>query len=228
MLPAAAGSPDLLPLLLQPADSDLLKGCVPQQAQQAQQGTERSEAAAAAAAGRQGREPSRGKGSAGTGPAAPAAEAVAGKGEAAAGEPAAANISCWGALQVRRSGCSLTMVLPQVPRLLLLPRCAKRIALHLSCTRPCVYALHFSGALPFTFRLQALRLQADIFRRNAEQLAAEGNEEDLQLVGGRPGGQARPRRATSKLDLCSCHSSRSGSRHLAKLVNGLHGWSSVA
>ncbi|KAL4443060.1 hypothetical protein ABPG77_008551 [Micractinium sp. CCAP 211/92] len=123
-----AGSPDLLPLLLQPADSDLLKGCVPQQAQQAQQGTERSEAATAAAAGRQGREPSRGKGSAGTGPAAPVAEAVAGKGEAAAGEPAAANISCWGALQ-------------------------------------------------------ALRLQADIFRRNAEQLAAEGNEEDLQLVG---------------------------------------------
>lgn len=30
---------------------------------------------------------------------------------------------------------------------------------------------------------QALRVQSDVFRRNAEQLAAEGDEDDVALVG---------------------------------------------
>ena len=102
--PLPAGSPDLLPLLLQPADSDLLKCCVPQQVQQAQQAQQAPRCpgdAAAAAAGKKGRQPSRGKGSASPAPAAKAAEAGDGEDEATADAPPAANTSCWDALQAR-------------------------------------------------------------------------------------------------------------------------------
>lgn len=51
---------------------------------------------------------------------------------------------------------------------------------HLPCCRP---PISTRPAPPAHNPPQALRLQADIFRRNAEQLAAEGDEDDVALVG---------------------------------------------
>lgn len=174
-----AGSPDLLPLLLQPADSDLLKGCFPQQAQQArqvQQSPGRPGSAAAAAAGKLGKRPTRGKGRASPAPAAAEPEADGNKAEAGAEGPPAGDTSCLGALQVMAfqpgRGCS---------RAPLLLACAQA---SFACLPACLAASHRLCRLLCALRAQALRLQADIFRHNAEELAAEGDEEDLQLVGG--------------------------------------------
>jgi hypothetical protein len=125
--PPVAGSLELLPLLLQPADSELLK---PPPQEQQQQGPQPEQGADA---GRAAKRPWRGPGSARRVAAKAPAAGPAGKGQRAGGsgddsDARRGDSSCWHALQ-------------------------------------------------------GLRLQADIFRRNAEQLAAEGDEEDVCLVG---------------------------------------------
>jgi hypothetical protein len=123
LAPAGSESLELVPLLLQPADSDLLKLAAAEEQEEQ-------------AATREVKRPRRGKGSARLEAAPPtpsdkakaaaAADTQDVAGAADAGP--AADSSCWQALQ-------------------------------------------------------ALRLQADLFRRNAEVLAGEGNEEDVSLVG---------------------------------------------
>lgn len=118
VLPRVAGSTDLLPLLLQSADSDLLKNSHSSAQQQQQQAGVSGQAeqepqhpgnpgtAADAAEGPQAKRPRRGKGKASPAAAAAAAGASGKAGmdpdkAPAQAQPPAENTSCWHALQVR-------------------------------------------------------------------------------------------------------------------------------
>ncbi|KAI7837746.1 hypothetical protein COHA_008378 [Chlorella ohadii] len=179
-----AGSADLLPLLLQPADSDRLKSVMArsqaQQAQQAQQGQKQEQGSEQAEARQPSKRPRRGAGSTGRdktepetateGGGAPADAAAASAPEQGSGGEASGgggDTSCWEALQASLGGWQ--------------GRCACKLSSSYSS-----YPLSSNPILftcPKPAPTQALRVQADVFRRNAEQLAAEGNEDDVALVG---------------------------------------------